>query len=145
MQTKNQVWGRMALAFSSRCFSARHHWLSKDNCEFRCEQYPDGLRLAAREAQDFLTINGIQTQSSSRVDLSAPVRELTDMKIDVLCLQPQSQHMAEIVTAFDLARREKCAAKIDDARLPSFAQRSNGYWLARPGMCRACCDRGRFL
>jgi len=134
MQTEIQVWGRMALAFSSRCFTARHHRLSKDNCEFRCEQYPDGLRLGTREGKDFLTINGIQTQSSTCVDLSAQVKELADMKVDVLRLQPQSQHMEHIVAAFDLARRGRQPAQIADDYLPPFAQRSNGYWLAQPGM-----------
>jgi collagenase-like PrtC family protease len=37
------VWGRMPLAFSARCFTARHHRLRKDACEFRCLDYPDGL------------------------------------------------------------------------------------------------------
>jgi collagenase-like PrtC family protease len=34
MQTEVFVFGRMPLAFSARCFTARHHNLNKDSCEF---------------------------------------------------------------------------------------------------------------
>jgi O2-independent ubiquinone biosynthesis protein UbiV len=134
MQTEVQVWGRMALAFSSRCFTARHFRLRKDNCEFRCETHPDGLPLATRESADFLNINGIQTQSSTCVDLGPQVPELAAMGVDVLRLQPQSQGMAQIVAAFDAARRENKPAVVPDSCLQAHAVRSNGYWLGKPGM-----------
>ena len=134
METEVQVWGRLALAFSSRCFTARHHRLRKDSCEFRCEQYPDGLPLATRDGKDFLTINGIQTQSSTCLDLGAQVPELVSMQVDILRLQPQSQGMAEVVAAFDRARQSLSAAQVGSQYLPPHAQRSNGYWQAKPGM-----------
>ncbi|MBC3868917.1 ubiquinone anaerobic biosynthesis protein UbiV [Undibacterium oligocarboniphilum] len=134
MQTEVQVWGRLALAFSSRCFTARHHRLRKDSCEFRCEQYPDGLPLATRDGKEFLTINGIQTQSGSCLDLGAQVPDLAAMQVDILRLQPQSQGMAEVVAAFDLARKNHSTAQVDSRYLPAQAQRSNGYWSAKPGM-----------
>lgn len=134
METEVQVWGRQALAFSSRCFTARHHRLRKDSCEFRCEQYPDGLPLATRDGKDFLTINGIQTQSSTCLDLGAQVPELVSMQVDILRLQPQSQGMAEVVAAFDRARQFLSAAQVGSQYLPPHAQRSNGYWQAKSGM-----------
>lgn len=134
MQTEVQVWGRMALAFSSRCFTARHHRLTKDNCEFRCGMYPDGLPLATRDSEDFLTINGIQTQSATCLDLGAQLPELAAMGVDILRLQPQSQGMERVVAAFDTARNTLAAAQIGAALLPAQSQRSNGYWLAQPGM-----------
>lgn len=134
METEVQVWGRMALAHSSRCFTARRHRLSKDACEFRCEHYPDGLALATREHQDFLSINGIQTQSANCLDLGAHIPELARLNVDVLRLQIQSQGMAEIVRSFDQARREIQAAQIDSRYLPPHAEKSNGYWSGKPGM-----------
>lgn len=134
METEVQVWGRMALAHSSRCFTARRHRLSKDACEFRCEHYPDGLALATREHQDFLSINGIQTQSANCLDLGAHIPELARLNVDVLRLQIQSQGMAEIVRSFDQARREVQAAQIDNRYLPPHAEKSNGYWSGKPGM-----------
>jgi hypothetical protein len=90
METEVQVWGRLALAFSSRCFTARHHRLRKDSCEFRCEQYPDGLPLATRDGKDFLTINGIQTQSSTCLDLGAQVPELVSCRL-IFCVCNRSR------------------------------------------------------
>ena len=45
MQTEVFAYGRMPLAFSARCFTARHHNLPKDDCQFRCLEDADGLAL----------------------------------------------------------------------------------------------------
>lgn len=138
MQTEIQVWGRMALAYSSRCFTARRHRLRKDSCEFSCEQYPDGLALKTREHSDFLTINGIQTQSAHCLDLGQHLPSIKKMGIEYVRLQPQSQHMAEVVQAFHVARHaseaEQHQALVADSFLPPQAERSNGYWLGKAGM-----------
>lgn len=134
VETEVQVWGRMALAFSARCFTARHHRLHKDSCEFRCDAHPDGLPLATRDGKIFLNLNGIQTQSASCVDLGEQLPELLQMGVEVLRLQPQSQHMAQVVAAFDAARIAQAVAKVPDSALPAAAERSNGYWFGAPGM-----------
>lgn len=134
IETEVQVWGRMALAFSSRCFTARHYRLRKDSCEFRCEAHPDGLALATRESKDFLNINGIQTQGANCLDLGAQVPELAALGVDILRLQPQSQGMEAVVSAFDAARRDSAPAVVPQSSLPAHAERSNGYWLGKPGM-----------
>jgi collagenase-like PrtC family protease len=134
VETEVQVWGRMALAFSARCFTARHHRLRKDCCEFRCDAHPDGLPLATRDGKTFLNLNGIQTQSASCMDLSEQLPELRRMGVEILRLQPQSQHMAEVVAAFDTARTAQTIVKVADDALPAAAERSNGYWFGAPGM-----------
>lgn len=134
VETEVQVWGRMALAFSARCFTARHHRLHKDQCEFRCDAHPDGLPLATRDNKIFLNLNGIQTQSASCTDLGAQLPELANMGIEILRLQPQSQHMPDVVSAFDIARRSNTIASVPDSALPASAERSNGYWFGAPGM-----------
>lgn len=134
VETEVQVWGRMALAFSARCFTARHHRLHKDQCEFRCDAHPDGLPLATRDNKIFLNLNGIQTQSASCTDLGAQLPELQSMGVEILRLQPQSQHMAEVVAAFDIARTAQAFAMVPDSALPASAERSNGYWFGEPGM-----------
>jgi collagenase-like PrtC family protease len=134
VETEVQVWGRMALAFSARCFTARHHRLRKDSCEFRCDAHPDGLPLATRDGKIFLNLNGIQTQSASCVDLGEQLPELLNMGVQVLRLQPQSQNMQQVVAAFDTARSTQTVAKVPDSALPAAAERSNGYWFGAPGM-----------
>ena len=70
------AYGRLPLAYSARCFTARHFNLQKDACEFRCIAFEDGLPLTTREGRPFLTINGIQTQSARIHNLLADLPAL---------------------------------------------------------------------
>jgi collagenase-like PrtC family protease len=45
LQTEVFAYGRMPLAFSARCFTARHRNLPKDDCCFSFLDHPDGLLL----------------------------------------------------------------------------------------------------
>jgi collagenase-like PrtC family protease len=40
-----QVFGRMPLALSARCYHARAHGRTKDSCQYVCEDDPDGMVL----------------------------------------------------------------------------------------------------
>ena len=131
MQTEVFVFGRMPLAFSARCFTARHHNLNKDSCEFRCLDDPDGITLRTREGEPFLTLNGIQTQSALSYNLLAEVPRLQGVGIDVLRLSPQSMHMREIIDAWAVALRGETPPDIDSL-LP--VGPCDGYWFGRPGM-----------
>ena len=77
MQTEVFSYGRMPLAFSARCFTARHRNLPKDDCRFSCLDHPDGLMLKTREHEEFLVLNGTQTQSARVYNL---VDALDDMQ-----------------------------------------------------------------
>ncbi len=76
LETEVFAYGRLPLAFSARCFTARHYNLQKDDCQFRCLDHPDGLVLSTREGQAFLAINGIQTQSAQVLSLAHRLDEL---------------------------------------------------------------------
>ncbi|NLC35540.1 MAG: U32 family peptidase [Alcaligenaceae bacterium] len=136
MQTEVFAYGRMPLAFSARCFTARNRNLPKDNCQYVCMDHPDGLLMQTREAQDFLTINGIQTQSAHVYTLIHELEELSQLGVDVVRLSPQSQHMEEVVRAFKaVLDGETGAAEAHEAlepRMPAAA--CNGYWYGRPGL-----------
>jgi len=56
IETEIFAWGRLPLAYSARCYTARAHKVQKDACEFCCIDYPDGLMLTTREDEDFLVI-----------------------------------------------------------------------------------------
>ena len=131
MQTEVFAYGRMPLAFSARCFTARHHNLPKDDCQFRCQDDADGLALQTREKTPFLTLNGIQTQSALVYDLSDALGELRELRVDVVRVSPQSRNMHAIIDSF----RERCAgrpgAPLDELRI---APPCNGYWHGVPGM-----------
>lgn len=125
------VWGRMALAFSARCFTARHFRLKKDECEFRCLDYPDGLELCTRESSEFLAINGIQTQSAQCLDLLDQTPTLTDMGVDVLRISPLSQGTLEAINAIDKQRWRLPSEAVEP---PPGIGRCNGYWHGRAGI-----------
>ncbi len=120
------AWGRLPLSYSARCFTARALDVAKDQCGFRCIEHPDGLPLATRENQSFLTINGIQIQSHEVFDLCPELPELREAGIDILRLYPQIGDMASIIDYFDAARRGDLPQQRRGAR--------NGYWDGGAGM-----------
>jgi collagenase-like PrtC family protease len=71
-----QVFGRVPLAISARCYHARTQGLHKDGCRYVCEQDPDGLRLETLDGDAFLAINGTQTLSHGYLNLLAELAEL---------------------------------------------------------------------
>ena len=136
MQTEVFAYGRMPLAFSARCFSARNRNLPKDNCQYVCMDYPDGLLMQTRESQDFLTINGIQTQSAHVYTLVHELLELKELGVDVVRLSPQSQYMEEVVRGFNAVIEGRQSGVDLHARLVARmpAAPCNGYWYGRPGL-----------
>jgi collagenase-like PrtC family protease len=136
MATEVFGFGRLPLAFSARCFTARRHSLSKDNCEFRCLDYPDGTPLLTREGQPFLAFNGIQTQSARTCNLVHALDELSQLGVDVLRISPQSAHTFEIVELFRQCLERSITADLAARQLESLMPDGacNGYWHGRPGL-----------
>jgi len=88
VETEMLAFGRLALAFSARCFTARAHNLPKDDCGFRCRDYPEGMPLQTQEQKSFLAVNGIQVQSASVYSLLGEIDDLRSLGVDVLRLTP---------------------------------------------------------
>ncbi|MGB6102879.1 MAG: U32 family peptidase [Pusillimonas sp.] len=136
MHTEVFAYGRMPLAFSARCFTARHRNIPKDNCQYVCMDHPDGLLLETRERQPFLVLNGIQTQSALVYNLVTELEAMRGLGVDVLRISPQSQYTGDIVQGF----RQVLDGKLDggaafEQMLPLMpAGPCNGYWHGRPGL-----------
>ena len=132
VETEVFVYGRLPLAFSARCFTARHYGLNKDDCQFKCLDHPEGMTLKTREGQPFLAINGIQTMSAQTYNLLAEVSAMREIGIDAIRVSPQPQHMAAIITTFDAARRGE-VVRVD---MTAWAGEGmvDGYWFGRPGI-----------
>ena len=126
------AWGRLPLSFSARCFTARALDVPKDQCGFRCIDYPDGMPLATREGRSFLRINGIQVQGEEVTDLGPELPALRALGVDLLRIYPQARGCREVVEHFDLARGSLTAPPRLGAR--------NGYWHGEPGMRREHTD-----
>lgn len=133
IETEVFAYGRLPLAYSARCFTARHYNLPKDDCQFRCLDHPDGLALATREGEPFLTLNGIQTQSAGVYTLIGELPALRDLGVASLRLSPQSRHMERVVDAFQSALAGEARAAEKLARvMPGPAV--DGYWHGRAGL-----------
>jgi O2-independent ubiquinone biosynthesis protein UbiV len=133
METEVFAYGRMPLAFSARCFTARNRNLPKDDCRFSCIEHPDGLLLETREHQPFLVLNGIQTQSARIYSLAGEVDEMAALGVDVLRISPQADGTMGVLAAFDALRRGEAPPAGSLAPVAP-GQACNGYWHGRPGM-----------
>jgi collagenase-like PrtC family protease len=136
MQAEVFGFGRMPLAFSARCFTARRFNRQKEDCGYACLEFPDGMALGTREAKPFLAVNGIQTLSAGAYCLVEELAALRAAGVNLLRASPQSKDAVEILFAL----RAAC-----DGRLSSFDARKalaalapgklwNGFWHGRPGM-----------
>jgi collagenase-like PrtC family protease len=136
VETELFAYGRLPLAFSARCFTARHYNLQKDDCQFKCLEHPDGLAMRTREGEDFLTLNGIQTQSGRVHSLAHRLGELAGLDIAALRLSPQSRHMDRVVAVFHALANGEIAAGDAPAQLKPLipGQPCDGYWLGQAGL-----------
>lgn len=121
-------YGRIPLAYSARCFTARHHNLPKDQCELICGQDPEGMPLLTQEGKPFLTINGIQTQSGLIYDLRSEWEDMQALGVDIMRISPRPEGTMQRV-------RELHEAITQAKPLPAPDPLScNGYWYGDPGM-----------
>lgn len=136
METEVFSYGRLPLAFSSRCFTARFHNLPKDDCLFLCIDDPDGKTMRTREGKPFLVINGTQTQSALVYNLIGDLDSLRNAGVDVLRISPQSEHTAEIIRLFRDCMAQRISPEIAIQQMESVMPEAacNGYWHGRPGM-----------
>jgi collagenase-like PrtC family protease len=136
VETEVLVFGRLPLAYSARCFTARAHNLPKDDCQFRCLDYPDGLLLSTREDESFLVLNGIQTQSARTLNLISEVDDLKQLQVDVLRISPQSNHTELIINIFHRCLQGGLTTTEADIQLGKFMPVGpcNGYWYGDAGM-----------
>lgn len=125
-----QVFGRASLAVSARCYHARAHGRSKDNCQFVCEDDPDGMPLRTRDGASILRVNGIQTQAESYDDLMPELTRLTADGVTHLRLMPQDVDMVGVTGLFRAVldgRRDAQGADADLRALCGDTAFSNGF------------------
>ena len=138
MQTEVFAYGRMPLAFSARCFTARNRNLPRENCQYVCIEHPDGLALSTREGEPFLVLNGVSVQSARVYNLIDSIDTLKRLGVDVLRISPQSQGTGEIVECFrsviDADATGAQALERMGRLMPE--SRCDGYWYGMPGLAR---------
>lgn len=120
------AYGHLPLAYSARCFTARAENRPKDDCQFCCLNYAEGIPMLSQEGQPLFTLNGIQTMSAEVSNLLADYPALAASGVDVLRLSPRHEGMVQVIQRFAEVR--------DGAEPPLAVGGCNGYWHGQPGM-----------
>ena len=138
LETEVFAYGRLPLAFSARCFTARAHNVPKDQCELRCLDYPEGLALDTQEGNGLFTINGIQLQSQSPSNLIEALPALQGLAVDVVRISPEgllAGDTGRVVAAFRQVLDQAISPQVALQSLPAPAAGwCNGYWHGSAGM-----------
>ncbi|NIA71284.1 U32 family peptidase [Pelagibius litoralis] len=130
------AFGRLPLAVSGRCYHARAHGLSKDSCQFVCDQDPDGMEVETLEGDRFLAVNGIQTLSSGCQLVTLAAADLSQSGIGRLRLSPHTLDMVEVAGHYramldGVHSAEETTARLREMPLPGTA--CNGYLAGEAG------------
>lgn len=134
VEVEYQVFGRMPLAYSARCFSARHHRLAKDDCQFKCQDDEQGIPVRTQEGDLFTQINGIQTQSGKVSNLLDRQQELQAAGIDIFRIVPVSaEDTVRVIRHFHGSITQPTNTAMP-MQLSSDYEFCNGYWLQLEGM-----------
>jgi len=136
VETEVFVYGRLPLAYSARCFTARARNLPKDDCQYCCVDYPDGLLLSTQENQAFLTLNGIQTLSAHYCNLLFALHEFEQLGVEVLRISPQSHHTEKVIDIFHhcLTKQIDLSDGIKKLQRLTPTGNCNGYWHGQAGL-----------
>jgi len=132
IETELFVHGRVPLALSARCFTARRVQRQKEDCAYACLEHPDGLAVQTQEGTPFLALNGVQTQSAEVYSLAPDLASIRESNVHVVRVSPQSRGTVEVL---------KTWRKAIDGALPAAnvaedlkgARSANGFWHGRPG------------
>jgi collagenase-like PrtC family protease len=135
LETEVFALGRLPLAYSARCYTARSHNLPKDDCQFKCLDYPNGRMLKTQEDQEFLILNGIQTQSALTHQVLGQLPELEALGVDVLRISPQYSGTMQIIEIFNKALNNNDINNLSDKLLKLLPMGAcNGYLVEQAGM-----------
>ena len=128
IETEVYAYGRLPLAYSARCFTARYYDLPKDNCQLKCIDHPEGIAVHSQEDDELFTLNGIQTMSGRTYNLESELTNMQSIGVDIARISPQADVTFEKVNQFRkaLSGMSKTIA-LSDAEC-------NGYWFKSPGM-----------
>lgn len=130
-----QVYGRVPLALSARCYHARAHGYTKDSCQFVCGKDPDGMALHTLSGKPFLCINGVETMSYTCLNLLQEIPDLIKIGVGSLRLSPHDHDMTMVAQIFDnvITGKEEAASAIGKLSKISGFLFSNGFYHKKEG------------
>jgi O2-independent ubiquinone biosynthesis protein UbiV len=132
-----QVFGRLPLAISARCYHARSRNLHKDNCQFVCGEDLDGMKLSTVDGKDFLAVNGTQTLSHRYCNLAGELSTLLDLGVSHFRLSPQAIDMVAVASSFRAQLDGKLDAEEATTRLSDLVEGvpfADGFFHGQAGV-----------
>jgi collagenase-like PrtC family protease len=97
---ETQVFGRLPLALSARCYHARANGLHKDGCQYVCGRDGNGLNVDTLDGDGFLAANGTMTLSYVVLNLVRQLDILRAAGMSVFRLWPQAVDMVAVAETF---------------------------------------------
>ncbi|ANB35643.1 U32 family peptidase [Rhodovulum sulfidophilum] len=131
-----QVFGRASLALSARCYHARAHARTKDNCQFVCGEDCDGMILNTMDEKPFLVVNGIQTLSYGYLDLLPDIADMKALGVTHFRVMPHSCDMIAVTRLFDDVLAERIGVEEGEAKLRELGIEApfvNGFYHGKAG------------
>lgn len=122
--------GKIPLAYSARCYTARAYNLPKDNCQLKCINHPSGIVMENQQDKELFVLNGIQTMSGYEYNLIHELETMRSIGVDVVRISPEPDSFIPRVQAMHQAIKGQ--AVLDQSLLAS--DQCDGYWFGRPGM-----------
>ena len=86
--------------------------------------------MRTQEDGEFLTLNGVQTQSGAALDLLDQAQALAQLGVAALRVSPQSQGTLPAIAALAAARAGQASPSVTP---PAGIGRCNGYWWGESG------------
>lgn len=129
------AFGRAPLAISARCYHARLHKLTKDNCRFVCAIDPDGLPVDTLDDEHFLVVNGVQTLAHVCTNLIEDIDDLSKAGVASLRISPQHCDMLGVIRAFRAVldgRMSPADGLMETATIYPDVPMENGFLRGRP-------------
>ncbi len=92
--------------------------------------------MRTQESEEFLVLNGIQTQSARVHNLLPELAAMQKMGVEVVRISPQSQHTPRIIALFQDVIQGRAEAATANAELLGLMPEKpcNGYWYGKSGM-----------
>ena len=128
LETELLVFGRITLAHSARCFTARSEDRPKDDCQYCCINYPQGRKMNSREGEKVFVLNGIQTMSGYQYNLINELPDMAEIGVDIARVSADGQDAFWQLDKFKAQLTSPTHHKLDNVN------ECNGYWHKIAGM-----------
>lgn len=136
VETELLVFGRLPLAFSTQCYTARSYGRTRHDCLHCCLEHPEGQRVESLEGRSLMVLNGPQTLSHPVFNLMGEIGALQRAGVELLRIDPpNAAHAGAVVGLFDAVLRGRVSEQeaLLDLAMVSPASFCNGYWHGLAG------------